>query len=153
MQSARPILTATALATKGGCAGLPIIVRTSPFKIGFRFAVALLLLVPGTVAALWLSAMQGLAPKPIEPIPFIISTVGGFIMLFLTPKMLHAYGTRLTRPDTLTLSKSGLSIDSIGDHREWRWSDITGIRVQPIGKTSRILVLFLKEGTPGYVPF
>lgn len=141
------------LIAEGNATVLPIRLVASRLRIGPHFFIASFLFTPLTIGTLLLAALQWVGPAPIQMVPFIISAACGVLLLPLTAKLLYFSGSRLIWPDMLTLSKTGLSIDSFRDHRQWAWSDITDLRVKHMGSYTTILLLSLKEGVPGYMPF
>ncbi|MES2253565.1 MAG: DUF4189 domain-containing protein [Pseudomonadota bacterium] len=136
-------------------AQLPVSFATSRTKSGMSLAVVLLLMVPCTDLLLWMAAASVTGAEKWSPGLIAVGTVGGALCLWLTAKLLYVHGYRLFRPDQLVISAQGLSLESLGDKRDWKWDEITDVRVGTAANKSlsKLLKLSLREGVPGYTIF
>jgi len=147
---ARPTRSDSELLVAGRAALLPVTFQTSRVRAAIFFAVALLILVPCTVFAFLFCAMALTGRAPISFMPFAAALAGGVALLWIVPKLLYSFGCLAMRPDLLTLSRRGLSIDGMRGRQEWQWSDITSIAIAAQGRSGKVLVLSLKDGVRGY---
>lgn len=135
---------------------LPVQFTSSRKSIGLLFIVVTMAFPAATVAAFYLvtsELLHGVEMKFIIIFNFAclsIVAVGG---LWLSPKLIYVLGYRLYHPDTLSVSKDGILVESLGAHYFWKLSDITGVAIRKPSLLSKQLVLTLQDGVPGYSMF
>ncbi|MES2293813.1 MAG: DUF4189 domain-containing protein [Pseudomonadota bacterium] len=131
---------------------LPVSFKTSRIKVGMFLAVAILIFVPCTELLLWAALSTAVGAEKWRPGLIVLGALGGPLLLWFTAKLLYIFGYPFFRPDRLTISESGILLESLGSSREWKWTDITDVLVRKGDRKglSKRLVLSLREGVPGY---
>lgn len=74
----------------------------------------------------------------------------GSALLWFTAKFLVRMGALSLKPSRMTVNRTGLQIEELGQTYQWGWADITGMAMRTTGRGGKFLELSLKDTARGY---